>query len=281
MEEAFWDFACGIRGCTLNIESLESISKSTMRFIRVLEKANYLEKATFKDRRYSNLLEIKYFLLKQKTPQARSIHDIIFRQHLKFGKAPPQNITRCFDEFVKGITYFASENTSDIPSYHRLTSCGTGTDSFRKTYNQCTSTMGKTQLAKVKRQIQTCYLERLIYDDLYKKQTLFFPKRGDTSPTQDEGHVHWLEQTKRDYLTCFPNEDIKVSIEEFHNNTSIPTVLRVSRNNIDEVYKRKITNTEFLEYDPIVDCFMYKNDNMIKAKTQTFTRSHKWKMPVI
>ncbi|MFM2010356.1 MAG: hypothetical protein RLZZ479_747 [Bacteroidota bacterium] len=107
--------------------------------------------------------------------------------------------------------------------------------------------MGKVQLAKVKRQIQTCYLERLIYDDLYKKQTLFFPKQGDASPAQDDGHVHWLEQTKRDYLTCFPNEDIKVSLEEFHNNTSFPTVLRVSRNNIDEVYKRKITNADFLE----------------------------------
>ena len=256
----------------MNIESLESISKTTKRFIYSLEKADYLEKATFKDRRYSNLLEIKYFLLKQKTPQARSIHDKIFKQYLNFEKAPPQNITRCFDEFVKGITYFASENTSEIPSYHRLTSCGTGTDAFRKTYNQCTSTMGKTQLAKVKRQIQTCYLERLIYDDLYKKQT-------STSPTQDDGHVHWLEQTKRDYLTCFPKENIKVSLEEFHNNTLIPTVLRVSRNNIDEVYKRKITNATFLEYDPIVECFMYKNDIMIKAKTQTFAKSHKWKMP--
>lgn len=281
MEQSFWDFACDIRGCTLNIETLDSISKSTQKFIQALEKADYLEKATFKDRRYSNLLEIKYFLLKQKTPQARSIHDKIFKRHLNFEKAPPLQITKYFDEFVKGITYFAAEQAKEIPVYHRLTLCGPGTDSFRKTYHQCTSTMKKTHRSKVKRQIQTCYIERLIYDDLYKKQTLFFPKTGDTSPSQDEGHVHWLEQTKTDYLTCFPNDDIKVIIEEFYNNTAIPLVVRITKNNIEEVYKRKITNTVFLEYDPIIECFMYKNDKMIKAKTQTFGKMNIWKNPIL
>jgi hypothetical protein len=279
MDDSFWDFACDIRSCILNIERLESITKSTRKFIQTLEKIDYIQKETFKDKCYTNLLEIKFFLLKQKTNLARSLHDKIFIKKLNFEKAPPLKITKQFDEFVKGITYFASKNSNaDIPIYHRLTSCGTGTDAFRKSYNRCNSNMKKTQRSRVKHQIQTCYIERLIYDDLYKKQTLFFPKKGNASPSQDEGHSHWLEQTKNDYLTCFPH-DIKVSIEDFHNNTSIPTVLRIFENTIEQVYKRKIVNID--EYDPIVECYMFKNNKLIKFKMQTFNKINKWKSPPV
>ena len=278
LDDAFWDFACDIKRCALDIVDLPSIKDSTRTFINELEKADYIQRTAFKDLRYDNLLKIKYYLLHAK---ANSIHDKIFVNLLKFDKSTPLKITKIFDEFLKGITYFSTQAAPHkSPAYHRLSSCGTGTDAFRKAYNQCHITMKKTKLAKVKKQIETCYIERLIYDELYKKQTLFFPKSGYDSPSQDVGHTHWLEQTKQDFQTCFPDVEINVSIEEFKD--SMPLTLRIQkkkgRHTIEEVYQRSLND---VEYDPIVVGRMYKSNHLIKVRVQMFDKPGKWEASTI
>jgi hypothetical protein len=278
LDDAFWNFACDIKRHELNL--IDNFTHSARIFITELEGADHVQRTTFKDLRYDNLLKIKFYLTSLKTQQARSIHDKILIKLLKFEKAPSLKITKNFDEFLKGITYFTSQTPPDkLPAYHRLSSCGSGTEAFRKTYNQCHISMKKSKILKVKKQIETCYIERLIYDDLYKKQTLFFPDKGNASPSQDAGHTNWLEQTKKDFHTCFPDVEIKVSIEEFKD--LMPLTLRISKkkgnHTIEEVYKRTLNNNT--EYDPILVGHMYKANHLIKIKVQTFIKQNKWELP--
>jgi hypothetical protein len=263
LDDAFWNFARDIKRCTLNIIDITdpSIDDSAETFIKEL--------------RYYNLSKIKYHLAGLKSKQARSIHDRIFRKILSFEKAPPLKITKQFDKFLKGITYFAYQKPHDkSPAYHRLSSCGSGTEAFRQAYNQCQKSMTKSKIARVKKQIETCYIERLIYDDLYKKQTLFFPTDGRSSPSQDAGHTHWLEQTKQDFLTCFPDVEIKVSIEEFDD--TMPLTLRIYKkigaHITEEVYKKSLN-------DPFVEGYLYRANRLIKMKVQTYDKREKWEIP--
>ena len=276
LDDAFWNFARDVKRYTLNIIDLAEVNNSAKNFIKVLETTDYIQRIAFKDLHYENLVKIKFQLI----TRSRSIHDKIFVKLLNFEKAPTLKITKYFDEFLKGITYFSSESPPNkSPAYHRLSSCGSGTQAFRQAYNQCNASMKKNKIAKVKKQIETCYIERLIYDDLYKQQTLFFP----TSPSQDKGHVNWLKQTKKDFETCFPDVEIKVCIEEFHNNTSIPLVLRICKkkgsHDIEEVYERSLNNDK--EYDPLVVARLYKSNNLIKIKVQMFDKRRKWEAPPI
>ena len=272
LDDAFWNFARDIKRCALDIVKFTDIKDSTRTFINELEKADYIQRTAFKDLRYDNLLKIRYYLVHAKQKTARSVHDKIFVNLLSFDKSTPLKITKVFDEFLKGITYFSTQTAPQkSPAYHRLSSCGTGTDAFRQAYNQCHQTMKKTKVAKVKKQIETCYIERLIYDDLYKKQ----------SPSQDVGHTHWLEQTKHDFQTCFPDVEINVSIKEFKD--SMPLTLRIQKKKgqkiIEEVYQRSLNHAE---YDPIVVGRMYKSSNhLIKVRVQMFDKPGKWEVPHI
>ena len=66
LDDAFWNFACDIKRCALDIVDLPSIKDSTRTFINELEKADYIQRTAFKDLRYDNLLKIKYYLLHAK-----------------------------------------------------------------------------------------------------------------------------------------------------------------------------------------------------------------------
>jgi hypothetical protein len=118
---------------------LTEVNNSAKNFIKVLETTDYIQRIAFKDLHYENLVKIKFQLI----THSRSIHDKIFVKLLNFEKAPPLQITKYFDEFLKGITYFSSES----PAYHRLSSCGSGTQAF----SQCNASMKKSKIAKVKK----------------------------------------------------------------------------------------------------------------------------------
>ena len=61
---------------------------------------------------------------------------------------------------MKGIT-------AEEPIYHRLSSCGNGTDAFRKMNQQCVSTMDSHEKNVIKHKIEKCYIERLVFDKLF------------------------------------------------------------------------------------------------------------------
>jgi hypothetical protein len=191
-------------------------------------------------------------------------------------KSATLGITRIFGEFIKGITYFKDgEYNLDKPVYHRLMSCENRSAVFRSMYQQCNTTTSKKKIAK--HRIETCYIERLIYDELYKNQRLHFPAKGDEERSQDEGHNSWLEQTKADFNSCFPNVDLKVKLE-YNNVYPIKVTIMRYKNNtlvsIETYEKERYPNS----YSIFVDCKLEQNKipKQIKQKLQTFYKLTRW-----
>jgi hypothetical protein len=101
--------------------------------------------------------------------------------------------TTVFNSFVKGITYFDSDdNTLESPNYHRLASC----QSSRVPMED------KVQNVQDPTFIKTCYIERLIYNELYNHYLHH----------QDINHMHELYKTEKYYFQFFPNETVNISI---------------------------------------------------------------------
>jgi hypothetical protein len=257
-------------------------------------------RALFIEQHDSTLRQIKRFMLEHAKTDTmmRSLHDRIFHEQLKLGKFIPLPITKYFDAFVKGITYFAAQdaqngNDGRSPIYHRLTSCGNGTLDFRTRYNQCRSGMTRKERNAVKRQIERCYIERLIYDAIYTQQTLHFPERGNAEPSQDAGHRNWLQQTHADFKTCFPKVDVRVTVDAFDGLMPMQvTIERIrqratgSAATIKETYTRSLLDTRSVdpwggltkEYHPAVECVLYTAEGGQKGKVQGFFREEKWSL---
>lgn len=63
---------------------------------------------------------------------------------------------------------------------------------------------------KIKQKIETCYVDRLIYDAIHQENELAFDV---DNTTQDEGHIHRMKETLDDFKTCFPNTILHVQVE--------------------------------------------------------------------
>jgi hypothetical protein len=208
MEKTLWDLVASVRAFSLNIGDKQAITKASNRFSEQLKRHSTIELLAIKNQHYQTLLKLKHNLLSIKE---RSVHDRIFNI-LQMPKNSPQQITLVFKEFIKGITYFRNQKDSqDHPIYHRLASCG-------EAFNICTNKTAKEK-RRVKKIIERCYLERLIYNEIYINQTI--------NEDQDKAHIHWLEQTRQDFQTCFPRLDLKVSIDSWED--IFPTKLRIEK----------------------------------------------------
>lgn len=237
MENAFWDLVASVKALTLNIGDKQAITKKATKLHDQLKRIDPIEHIAFKNQH--SLIAIK----------ERSIHDKLFNI-LKMPKNSPQQITLVFEEFIKGLplTYFNQQKKHDIhqPIYHRLASCGDGSKTFREAFNICTNETIKEK-RKVKKIIERCYIERLIYNDLYTHQTIH--------DEQDEEHLHWLEQTKHDFHTCFPRLDIKVTIEEYDGVFPIKLRIEKYRSNklvYEETYQKELIHGPIPQYENLV-----------------------------
>jgi hypothetical protein len=223
---------------------------------------------------------VAFSLQNVKIPEVTSYYDRIFRKIFHIGKRVPTYISRRFEEFVKGVTYLKFQTTIEVPVYHRLHSCGPGTDAFRKEYQQCTPEMQRMQRDEIKRRIETCYVERLIYNELYKYYTLHFPLSGTEQLEQDEGHVHRLEVTKEDFRSCFPNIEVKVDIEYDMDWPVSLRIVRLLHGDIVsiEVYMKSIVlnGTHGKFYNPVVDAHRITKQNTY-VRTQSFDFIPNWK----
>jgi hypothetical protein len=230
----------------------------------------------FIDLNYDALIKVKHFLLRDK--QTRSIHDRLYIKHLKFSNgARFYDFTRIFEMFIEGITYFKHQkNNPNKLVYHRLASCGDGSTSFRNMFNRCTNTSTSSANKRiVKKRIETCYIERLIYAEIYKEQTLFFP----TSMTdkQDKGHENWLAQTHDDFKTCFPNTKLSVTVSDYLGKW--PTKCTITREKNGKVsteeYTKIVNIGEIKSYGRFVDCKLVSG-SQTKYKVQSFEKADRW-----
>jgi len=216
-----------------------------------------------------------------KNSAIRSLHDKIFGKHLDFKKRVPTPLTVLFQNFIKGVTHFQHHAGIEVPIYHRINACGPGDHAFREAFQRCTEDMEEFRAEDVKRRIETCYIERLIYDELHREFSMHFPSSGTESPRQDEGHEARLQMTQEDFATCFPHVDITVEIMW---DVQMPVQLTIKRRlhgNITsvETYHRKIVIDELFgnkQYDPYVECFR-ETDHKKYYRTQRFDYLPKWK----
>jgi hypothetical protein len=87
--------------------------------------------------------------------------------------------------------------------------------------------MNNKKLKDVSKRIKNCYIERLIYEQMYLKNIKFKLNTSSeyTQPIQDEAHTNWLKQTSEDFNTCYPDISIKVNLKYFK--LTIPNYLMI------------------------------------------------------
>ena len=179
----------------------------------------------FIDNNYGEIKEVKLFLINRKTDKARSLHDEIFIKILKCNSYIPLGITHVFEDYIKGITYFSDEleNKKKIPIYHRAASCGNSSEDFQKKYLQCYNTDIPEEIEKKKEHIFKCYLERLIYDDMFKNLT-------EQELKQNKGHIFQLSERAKNFNKCFNNIELNINIK-YKNNFPIILDINYLKNN--------------------------------------------------
>lgn len=186
------------------------------------------------DRNYTDLKKLREILLGIKTNEGRSISDKIFTKILKFESHMPLGITIVFENFIKEITYFSNEkeNKDKILIYHRASSCGNKKKNFRDLLK---NNLINEEIKK--NHIKKCYLERLIYDDMYREMTFHLPSElNNQELKQNKGHEYQLTERAKNYYNYYLEEDIKIEI--FYEN-HFPILLI-----INYIKRNKIIKTE-------------------------------------
>jgi len=200
------------------------------------------------DRYYGELKEIKIFLVRISSIKSRSFHNKIFIKILKTKKYMPLGITIVFEEFVKGITFFETEmeNKKKIPIYHRMASCGDSSDNYKKKYLQCYNNNIPEDLEIKRNHIFKCYIERLIYDNMYKELTLHFPiTLNDKAIKQNEGHRHQITERAINFNKCFLEIDVKINIL-YDNNFPVYLVINYYKDN-NEIKKESYLKSTYID----------------------------------
>jgi len=194
-------------------------------------------------------------------------------QHMYDVATQSINITKIFNEFLKGITYFASElpYSPREPVYHRHGSCPPrGNANF-----SCNSARGTVQ---DKQSLEKCFIERLVCDLLWSELT---------GSQQDTPHIEWLAKTKEAWTTCFPKKSLQVKLEFNertlnNNNTSIKDrvpielVVTMQGEGYDciDTYIRSWRKERKMYADEVFCQRVY--NGVVHTKTCTFNDSDAW-----
>lgn len=174
-------------------------------------------------------------------------------------------ITKTFTHFISGITFFKNENQElRWPVYHRDKSCGT--NRLTSDYKFKKTLFGPNP----NKIIEKCYIERTIYDILYKH----------IIGVQDFGHMVEYKVVSNFYQNSFPHYiDINLDYES----DIYPTRLTIkvkssSTNRLIERYeyiKRLDNNKNYIDN---VVCFKIDYESKIEyKKEQTYDDKKKWK----
>lgn len=194
--------------------------------------------------------------------------------------------TKLFNEFIKGITFFQNEidypiNRVPRPLYHRNLCCGANDGPIRN--------------------VEKCYIERLIYDAIFRKFGMHFPEVLNSNDNQripsfdnrffqnrqDDGHEHWLfNVVKQLYHTKYPEvENVELEVNsgiERHIplTLSIKKTLRNGRyveDHYEKIYRVTMGLNQVYEENVLCRRKDIRDGNMkLYHKTQTFERENMW-----
>jgi len=278
----FYEFANYIKGWSyefVNDAELESKLRELLRLLKEDFKDHPELLPFFIDDNISNLQEYKEILSKSNNVAIKRLHDKIFYSVLDWKRNGRRGakITRIFENFIKGITYFENEkeDVDQVPIYHRLFSCGPRDIGQLR----CNQGLTRKERALVKKKVEKCFIERLIYDNIYKSQSLHFPSSVFyKEPSQNDGHIYRLSRVKDDFTTCFPQVKIQIHMEYDQMYPIKLTILREQRGHvIKEEYMRTLNKmdvcTMYTETD--IQCTkIVKNQRFFKF--QSFKGQVKW-----
>lgn len=153
---------------------------------------------------------------------------------------------------------------------------------------QCKPNRSKNKLQTARKRIERCYTERLLYNELYVNEQLSFSGKTKwessyllnptVPPKQEEGHMNWLNETKNDFQSCFPDHDIKVTLENYDG--MFPTKITISQYFKDslistETYIKQVSSSLVKWYLPVVDCYR-KTKKVNQVKFQRFEKKSIW-----
>ena len=271
---AFFDVMRDVRCVEHRLCTLTAVVQTLRRFDRVLDGVSPIVLEEFRDTYHSEIARVKYTLKAFRDPQTTSLHDKIFTNRLAIPKAVPLGITRLFEEFIKGISYFKHERLPEaMPVYHRLFSCGPGDTAFRSTFLVCDQTLSKSEKKVRQGRIRKCYLERLIYDSMY---------RHETPNAQDSQHLFRLDLTKTDFQSCFQGRDMRIDIQWDSGMPTVLTVEHVGRDGNVDYTERFVKTFTFMQHgnkvlDPSVDCTKTTSTKKY-FKIQTFDRESAYRL---
>jgi hypothetical protein len=202
----------------------------------------------FVDSNHTLLSAIKFeleYLIKQHTGLTHSklirFRDKIFGSLLRNVQIinEKKRVTGLFNNFIKGITFFSNEIPYDTnqPAYTKRGSKNT----------ECLE----------QRDIRNCYIERLIYDDIWT--TIIHS-------SQDINHISWLEETKKAYEKCFPGNELFCKVEYTDNN--IPYRLSIFDGENEEIYEKR--------YDTVMNEYVYPVDITKYLSNGSFIRKQSY-----
>lgn len=168
--------------------------------------------------------------------------------------------------FLQGITIFEARGDTPSsaigrPAYHRSTSCGSwdprdpeASRAFERDHLTCDPSLDETELERRRRNVWTCLVERLVYNDLHLK--FIGP--------QDTGHSHNERRVTRQlFETCFATHHVMLADVdvELHPRLHVPVSMRLQYHTPDhrvtERYVRRALATGRL-YDLDVNVYVRK-----------------------
>jgi len=176
-------------------------------------------------------------------------------------------VTNTFNEFIKGITYFAPViANSEEPVYHRDGSCPP-----RDMPNlTCES---DTLSPSIKKRVYTCYIERLIYDELWLQMM---------GMHQNAAHLRWLQDTTRAFRTCFTNTTVSVSIRLVEGKPdNVAITIEDDSGKTTELYEKAYFTVD-AKYDTkitgikAVSTASDGNLHVVAVKTNTYEKEGTW-----
>lgn len=185
---------------------------------------------------------------------------------------------KIFSDFMKGITFFKGLDPEvRRPIYHRPTSCGLSNNDkhYASNHLDCTTIVDNTdEYERRRRNVKNCLVERLVYDQLFRK---YYRKQ------QNFGHSYQLLHLGHfNFKSCYPGSILTVHPIKFI--SDVPTSLTIEIvNNTKTVIEQytKTVNVITGDYDASVNCYRIIVDKethvkIDETKIQTYDLQKPW-----
>ena len=288
MEDTVYRLVHEHKSLELGIGSIEKFKQAFKAFAYELDNCQDADIAYIMDMHYEVLSKVRIFVKEKHMGNAvlKNLHDQVFLGKLDFPrKQTASTVTKLFEEFVKGITYFKHQidPSNPVPIYHRFFSCGIGNEIYRGNNLVCTKNISLVEKKRRRPLIERCYMERLIYDALYRHETLHFPLVGSNADhTKDKGHMFRIDLTKADYESCFKGHSVEINII-YHDKYPVTLVITRKKNGI-VLYKEEYTHelrgsgSIIAPYTGIIICKRVLGNGKVYLKTQDFSMEHDWRL---